>query len=135
MLIYIFSLFFGLTSAMSIYGLIYFRRNGNLPGASRAPTNAQMIDPDRDAFSTAPHDDEYAPVHMNDKDNEHHEMDNGEHSGSQAYDPISYGGGYVPPTVSDVDTSYRTYGSERPPSNTYVDEEAGRVRFPAGNYQ
>ena len=51
-----------LTTAMSVYGAVYYRREGYLPGASRAPFNAQQIDPDKDAFSTAPHDDEYAPI-------------------------------------------------------------------------
>jgi hypothetical protein len=119
---------------MSFYGLIYFRKNGSLPGGSRIPTNASMIDPDREAFSTAPHDDEYAPVHMNDKDDPHHrEMDGA--GGSGQYDPESYnttgGSAYVPPTVSD--TSYRAYGAEPPHMGGYdgVDE---RVRFPVGNY-
>ena len=119
---------------MSIYGVIYFRKNGTLPGASRMPNNAAMIDPDRDAFSTAPHDDEYAPVHMNDKDNDpHHEMA-GESSVPQ-YDPVSYGGhpAYAPPTVSE-DTAYHSYGQQQPLSTSYGDVEAGPVRFPAGNY-
>jgi len=60
-------LFFTFTSAISIYGVMYFRRNGTIPGMSRIPQNAALIDPDRDAFDTAPHD-EYAPIHLNDKD-------------------------------------------------------------------
>lgn len=144
------SLFFCLTSAMSVYGVIYFRSNGTLPGASRIPTSASMIDPDHEAFSTAPHDDEYAPVHMNDKDYSHpSEMDSGEASGSaQPYDPTSYsssggmgvgsglsGAGrviYAPPTVTDVSTAYRPYGDEH--EHGGYDGETGRVRFPAGNY-
>jgi hypothetical protein len=129
---------------MSVYGVFYFRTNGVLPGASRIPTNASMIDPDREAFSTAPHDDEYAPVHMNDKDDHHSlhpsEMDGGESSGaSQPYDPTSYSSGgpgrvvYAPPTVSDVNTAYRPYGDEHERLGGY-DGEARRVRFPAGNY-
>ena len=123
---------------MSIYGLIHYQRNGSLPGASRVPTNAAMIDPDRDAFSTAPHDDEYAPVHMNDNDGQH---DVEESRGTGHYDPVGYGDGgvdrpYVPPTVSDVDTSYRSYGAEHPSNMGYAGEvETGRVQFPAGNYQ
>jgi hypothetical protein len=121
---------------MSVYGLIYFRRNGALPGASRMPTNTAMIDPDRDAFSTAPHDDEYAPVHMNDNDG-HHEMEGGE---AGHYDPVSYGDEgagrpYMPPTVSDADTSYHSYGVEHPSHMGYgEDVEPERVHFPAGNY-
>jgi hypothetical protein len=147
------SLFFCLTSAMSVYGVIYFRREGVLPGASRIPSNSAMIDPDREAFSTAPHDDEYAPVHANDKDPDdmHHEMDGGEGS-SVPYDPTSYAGGagtsyvgagagrgagrvvYAPPTVSDVGTAYRRYGEDDLEVGGYEEGEPGRVRFPAGNY-
>jgi hypothetical protein len=51
---------------MSVYAVSYYNREGYLPGLSRAPLNSQMIDPDKDAFSTAPHDD-YAPVHNADE--------------------------------------------------------------------
>jgi hypothetical protein len=146
---------------MSVYGLIYFLREGVLPGASRmgpSGPNAAMIDPDREAFSTAPHEDEYAPVHMNDKDHQddmmHHEMDGGESSTSAPYDPTSYSAGqpttsygsatgvgrgagrvvYAPPTVSDVGTGYRRYGEDDLEAGGYDEGETGRVRFPAGNY-
>jgi hypothetical protein len=141
---------------MSVYGAIYFHREGVLPGGSRLPSNSATIDPDREAFSTAPHDDEYAPVHMNDKDHHddmHHEIDNGEGSSTTPYDPTShvagqvtsYGGAagvgrgagrvvYAPPTVSDVGTGYRRYGADDLEQGGYDAGEAGRVRFPAGNY-
>lgn len=143
---------------MSVYGVIYFRREGVLPGASRIPSNTNMIDPDREAFSTAPHEDEYAAVHMNDKDHHddmmHQEMDSGEGRNSAPYDPTSYVGGqgtssyggaagagrgagrvvYAPPTVSDERTGYRTYGEEDLEAAGYDEGEARRVRFPAGNY-
>jgi len=144
---------------MSIYGVIYFRREGVLPGASRMPSNAAMIDPDREAFSTAPHDDEYAPVGMNDKDHTHgqhddmhHEMDSGEGSSNIPYDPTSYGAGgtsyagagtagrgagrvvYAPPTVSDVGAGYRNYGEDDLEHGGYDEGEPTRVRFPAANY-
>ncbi len=139
---------------MSVYGVIYFRREGVLPGASRIPSTAAMNDPDREAFSTAPHDDEYAPVHMNDKDHPHddlhHEMDGDEGSATASYDPTSYAGrGYVapadvgrgagrvvyaPPTVSDVGTAYRSYGEDDLEHGGYEGGEPGRVKFPAANY-
>ncbi len=117
-----------------------------------------MIDPDHEAFSTAPHDDdEYAlisgPHH---RDDMHHE----ELDGGSAYDPTisSYGGGttlgsnteyagatagagrgagrvvYVPPVVSDVGAGYRRYGEEDLEHGGYDGGESGRVRFPAANY-
>lgn len=149
---------------MSIYGVIYFRQEGVLPGARRLPSSsnaAAMIDPDREAFSTAPHD-EYAPVHMNDSSHQHDDDDDEMHgsaegSSSAPYDPTSYssggGGGagtaytgatgmgrgagrvvYAPPTVSDVGAGYRRYGAEDLEQGGYDGGEAGRVRFPAGNY-
>jgi hypothetical protein len=146
---------------MSVYGVIYFRREGVLPGASRIPSNAAMIDPDREAFSTAPHDDEYAPVHVNDRDHSsqhddmHHEMDGGEGLSDSQYDPTSYGDSragtsyagtagmgrgagrvvYAPPTVSDAGTGYGRYGEDDLEQGEYDGGEAGRVRFPAGNYR
>lgn len=120
---------------MSIYGYTYYRREGYLPGASRAPHNAQMIDPDKEAFSTAPHDDEYAPVHNAD---EHeipdHVGGNGYGAGSSMesrFDTPSYtSGGYVPPQVHDEPTGYTGYSGSAP-VNTGV---GGRVQFPDGRY-
>jgi len=63
--------FFALTAAISIYGIIYWRQHGTLPGASdRDTTTFDQIDPDREAFSTAIHDD-YTGPHVNDKDSFH----------------------------------------------------------------
>jgi len=117
------------TTAMSVYGLLYYRREGYLPGASRAPHNAAMIDPDKEAFSTAPHDDEYAPVHNID-DHEIHDMESG-YGGeqSQASSFPSYGGGYVSPSAHDEPTAYTSYSAAggRTPS-------PGRAQFPSANY-
>ncbi|KAH8597011.1 hypothetical protein B0O99DRAFT_619134 [Bisporella sp. PMI_857] len=136
---------------MSLYAVFYYKREGYLPGASRAPTNANMIDPDKDAFSTAPHDDEYAPVHNDDHEIPIHSM-NGpldSHSYNQsshtyqgpsdigagnAYDPPQYGGAYAPPSVGE-DTSYSgyndtSYGRQQAP----VVGDNGRVHFPDGRY-
>ncbi|TAQ83390.1 hypothetical protein B7494_g8285 [Chlorociboria aeruginascens] len=129
-------LLFVLTTAMSVYGLIYYRREGYLPGASRAPHNAQMIDPDKDAFSTAPHDDEYAPVHNTDDHefNEIHEpegYDGGPSNAEPRYDSPSYGGGsaYQSPQVHDeISTAYTGYTPAATP------QSGGRAQFPAGSY-
>src|SRR3954454_16538553 len=106
-------LFFVISTLMSLYAVFYYKREGYLPGISRAPTNAQMIDPDKDAFSTAPHDDEYVAVHNTDE-HEHEEPVHGSgpiHGNGPVhgvYDPPSYGGAYQPPTVSD-DMGYTGY--------------------------
>ena len=131
-----------LTTAMSVYGCIYFRREGYLPGASRAPNNASMIDPDKEAFSTAPHD-EYAPVH----DTDEHEA---ESSYSAAHANPMFGGGdrydmnlpsygasgngsglaYVSPQVHDENTGYGgAYGG-----GGLNPQVGGRVQFPEARY-
>lgn len=118
-----------LTTLLSVYAVIYYRREGYLPGGSRAPINAQMIDPDKAAFSTAPHDDEYAPVHNIDE-HEGHDIP----GPSTTYDAPSYGGGYVPPSVSD-DTAYTGYtGAQGLGRQSPMVGDNGRVHFPAARY-
>lgn len=96
-----------------------------------------MIDPDKDAFSTAPHDDEYAPVNSNDDT----ELGGGRFGGRHSPDPLAtpsevpsyaapsyHSNGYVPPTVHDEPTGYSSnYGA-----NTSHD---GRATFPTGRYE
>jgi len=117
-------LLFVLTSAISVYGVIYFRQHGALPGA-QSSHNTALIDPDREAFSAAAND-EYGSVHTSDKDDSH-SMSGAELPTEQRYNAPSYGGGYVPPHVSEETTSF---------SNTSYGGAAGsdRVQFPAANY-
>jgi hypothetical protein len=119
---------------MSLFGVMYWKREGYLPGASRAPYNASAIDPDKEAFSTAPHDDEYAPVHNTDD----HEIPDGyggpSGSVSSRYDGASSpsyagGSGYAPSTVHDEPTGYTGYSGTAP-----VSSEGGRVHFPDARY-
>ena len=152
-------LLWALTTFMSLYGVVYYKREGYLPGASRAPNNASMIDPDKDAFSTAPHD-EYAPVHnVDDHDAVHETHDTsipsygGPISNPQFTDDSSnpYGGsgGYMPPSVHDDNTSYLGYSGEsvapayssQPPSvvgysgqSGSVGSAGGRAQFPHASY-
>ncbi|KAG4442176.1 hypothetical protein IFR05_002334 [Cadophora sp. M221] len=126
-------LFWIVTTFMSLYGVVYYKREGYLPGASRAPFNAQQIDPDKESFSTAPHDDEYAPVHNTDD----HELPDHEGSGyggsssaGNPYDANSYGGGYVPPTVHDEPTGYTGYSGAAPVNSS----ASGRLQFPEARY-
>jgi hypothetical protein len=117
---------------MSFYGVAYYRREGYLPGASRAPFNAQAIDPDKEAFSTAPHDDEYARVHNTDD----HESEasgtpytvGGSTAGS-AYESNSGYSGYVPPHVGDEPSSYQGYSGSGP-----INTSGGRLNFPEARY-
>jgi len=143
--------FFALTSAISVYGVIYWRQHGELPGAPLRDNRTALIDPDREAFSTA--NDEYMGVHTSDKDS-FHGVDSGagagagtelsgEH-GQMGYD-TSYGGagvgGYAPPTTySPPEESRPQYGTpawEGQPVGLGVGTTgsgSGRVQFPAGNY-
>ena len=133
-----------LTSIISIYGVVYYKREGYLPGFSRSPTNAQMIDPDKEAFSAAPHGDEYEPVHgqehemLHDVEHEGVPYDGGEgHYGGGS--GSGYGGGYVPPTVHDEPTGYGGAGglgghSEPTGYGGAGAVNNGRVQFPSARY-
>jgi hypothetical protein len=115
-----------------------------------------MIDPDKDAFSTAPHDDEYAPVqNTDDHDDLPGPLSHGGYGNNSTaptpYDSESYGAGgsgnytgagiYMPPSVTE-DSGYSGYGGA--PANTgYVGAtgrqspvigENGRVHFPTARY-
>ncbi|TVY38037.1 hypothetical protein LSUB1_G005278 [Lachnellula subtilissima] len=145
------------TSLISLYGVVYYKREGYLPGASRAPTNAQMIDPDKEAFSAGAHDghdDEYAPVHEEQDmlhDADHHDGQSSSHydegeqygGGGSAYGAGSgsgsaYGAGsYVPPTVHDEPTGYGGAGMMHDEPTGYGGAPAmhnGRAQFPSARY-
>ncbi|KFY50630.1 hypothetical protein V496_09268 [Pseudogymnoascus sp. VKM F-4515 (FW-2607)] len=132
-----------LTSAISVYGAIYYRNHGSLPGA-RIPNNAAMIDPDREAFSTTPHDDEYAPVHGNDKDELDRlgrfdsELAGG--SSSHPFEPASYDNAYARPGADDDEHESPYSGGYRPSTvqpdtdTSYGGAAAGRAQFPNAPY-
>ncbi|KAK0664014.1 hypothetical protein QBC41DRAFT_21460 [Cercophora samala] len=68
-------LFFCGTTFLSIWTLKYYQWNNRLPGYDRgdraAGSDSQNIDPDKAAFSLAPHDEEaYAPVNVHDADDD-----------------------------------------------------------------
>lgn len=122
------------TTIMSCYGVMYYTRDGYLPGASRAPYNAQQIDPHKADFSTEPHDDEYSRINMNDQ--EHEIPDHGSY-GAGSYGSrhdehtpgVSFsggGGGYVPPRVEDEETGY---------GGAYGGASGGRAQFPTAPYE
>lgn len=93
------SLFFGVTTFLSIWTLKYYQWNNRLPGYDRAQLgggSAQNIDPDKAAFDLAPHDDEaaYAPVSMSDHHDHDHDND------------TTYGGGPGAAARSDYSDPY-----------------------------
>lgn len=103
-----------------------------------------MIDPDREAFSTTPHDDEYAPVHANDKDELDRlgrfdsELAGG--SSSHPFEPASYDNAYARPGADDDDHESPYSGGYRPSTvqpdtdTSYGGAAAGRAQFPNAPY-
>ncbi|KAI1759961.1 hypothetical protein GGR53DRAFT_523463 [Hypoxylon sp. FL1150] len=90
------------TTAVSVYTLRYYRQTESLPGYENLGTS-QNIDPDKAAFSMAPHDEEaYAPVQMDDHHDDH------EHHGGP-YDPDSFAPRF------DNDTAYRPHSTSPAP--------------------
>ncbi|KAK3378236.1 hypothetical protein B0H63DRAFT_241694 [Podospora didyma] len=66
-------LFFCVTTFFSIWTLKYYQWNNKLPGYDKAQSRTHDVDPDKAAFSMAPHDEEaYAPVNLSDHDADVH---------------------------------------------------------------
>jgi hypothetical protein len=107
------SLLFCGTTFLSIYTVKFYEWNGRLPGYDKGITN-QNIDPDKAAFSMAPHDEEaYSHVPMNDHD----------HDGA-AHDPYAAGSG-TEPYGSHAGSSYAGAGGSAYDDTSYVG--AGRT--------
>ncbi|KAI1391082.1 uncharacterized protein F4822DRAFT_426935 [Hypoxylon trugodes] len=97
------------TTAVSVYTLRYYQRTDTLPGYENLGGN-ENIDPDKAAFSMAPHDEEaYAPVQMDDHHDDHHVNEG-------PYDPDSYGGSRF-----GDDTAYRPHSTSPPPHENPFD--------------
>ncbi|KAL6878971.1 hypothetical protein J3F83DRAFT_271021 [Trichoderma novae-zelandiae] len=150
------------TAFLSAYTLQYYNFHGSLPGYdSRKIGGSDNIDPDKAAFSMAPHDEEaYERVNMDDHDapgayDDHTTTMNSRYGDSRPYnaddfdDPNRYGA--LPPRTNsnplfDSETEYHgsTLGSDfakhKTPSpgpysgnhsDTYAD---GPVQFPSADY-
>lgn len=148
------------TTFLSAYTLTYSNFHGNLPGYdSRKIRNGDnsSIDPDKAAFSMAPHDDDYERVNMTDHDATGGSTayggaggynDNSYSSGGNPYsaddfdDPNRYGS--LPPrnnnAMFDSDLEYNSGAAAQPPrqSSPYggaqSDPYNDTVQFPSGNY-
>ncbi|KAL2018036.1 hypothetical protein VTK56DRAFT_1352 [Thermocarpiscus australiensis] len=144
-------LFFGVTTFFSVWTLKYYQWNNRLPGYDRAQLTSQNIDPDKAAFSLAPHDEEaYAPVNMDDHDHDHdHGHDGIPHYGgggggaaaasagprSDYSDPYGApGGSQVGSTVSSAyqDNPFRQHDADNP-FDTDTEYHSGRLSA-AGRY-
>ncbi|XXG99752.1 hypothetical protein Hte_006093 [Hypoxylon texense] len=116
------------TSAVSVYTLRYYRQTESLPGYENLGTH-QNIDPDKAAFSMAPHDEEaYAPVQMDDHHDHDHDDDHDTHGGVGGgvgpYDPDSFA-----PSRFDhsSDTAYRPHSTSPAPLDNPFDNAAYRT--------
>lgn len=149
------SLFFCVSTFISIYTVKYWQWHNRLPGYDKLQLNNQNIDPDKAAFSLAPHDEEaYAPINTGDHD-DHDEPGRGPRSDySDPYGAPSnvsepYGGArktsnpFQQDNPFDSDTEYRRPSpgpsaiSSRyaPPSAQDEYEDDSRpVAFPNANY-
>lgn len=110
------SLFWAGTTFLSAYTLQYYQFNGTLPGYDKIASrkNHQNIDPDKAAFSMAPHDEEsYAPIHADEHEDTH---------GGAPYNADSY----TSHPMFDSETDYRPHGSAAP-GNTYDDHNTGTL--------
>ncbi|KAI1429538.1 hypothetical protein F5Y12DRAFT_726772 [Xylaria sp. FL1777] len=137
-----------LSTLVSAYTLRYYQQNGDLPGYDRMGSH-QNIDPDKAAFSMAPHDEEaYAPINMDDHHDDVHDDVHHDHQ-SQPYDPDSFSSrpvyeaetSYQPhhtsspaPHENPFDNSYRTQGSTSPHpdpfSNSYATHSGSQIYAP-----
>ncbi|KAF5131006.1 uncharacterized protein G6M90_00g062450 [Metarhizium brunneum] len=140
-------LLFGATTFVSGYTLTYWKFHGSLPGYDNRKLRGgdSNIDPDKAAFSMAPHDEEaYERVNMDDHENNGY-SEPGRYGHANPYsqdieDPDQYGA--LPPRRHELfnqDTEYSSGGASMPPADhtyggsqvSYNDEP---VKFPAGNY-
>ncbi|CAK7564760.1 MAG: hypothetical protein SEPTF4163_002660 [Sporothrix epigloea] len=114
------TIFFGVTTFLSLYSLKYYQFNGQLPGYENSgpKSGGQNIDPDMAAFSTNMHDDEpYARINHMDPDYDQ------EHSDYRS-DMAGYGGGAS--TIvggSGVGSAFNSAGSHM--DSSYMRSGAG----------
>lgn len=145
-----FSLLFVGSSLVSGYTLQYYKFHGNLPGYdNRKIRGGESIDPDKAAFSMAPHDDEaYERVNMD--DNDHAYAGAGEryghvnpYSADDFDDPNRYGGSMPPRNepLYEADNAFSSGAAGGPPlsDNPYGASVSprpfdGPAQFPAANY-
>jgi hypothetical protein len=146
------SLLFAGTTFLSGYTLQYYNFHGTLPGYdAKKLRSGDNIDPDKAAFSMAPHDDEaYERVNMDDRD---HDTTNSAYGGDR-YDH-NYGPANPYSNIDDDDRSQ--YSAHPSRNNTMFDSETeyrpgtstltyqqshasqsayddGPAQFPAGDY-
>ncbi|GAB1314266.1 Chaperone-binding protein [Madurella fahalii] len=136
-------LFFCVTTFFSIWTLKYYQWNNRLPGYDRTKLDSsQNIDPDKAAFSLAPHDEEaYAPVNMNDHDADHdHDTDHDTPYGgarsdySDPYGGSGVGGGGARSDYSDPYGAAAGSQEAASPFDNDTEYHSGRVSAAGSRY-
>ncbi|KAK3359321.1 hypothetical protein B0T25DRAFT_94266 [Lasiosphaeria hispida] len=118
-------LFFCITTFLSIYTVKYHQWNNRLPGYDKLQLKSGAnIDPDKAAFSMAPHDEEaYAPVNAADHDDDPHRGPHSDYSdpyGAPNHAPDPYGAPnlapdpYVAGSQASSQISYTGAATENP---------------------
>ncbi|KAM3474458.1 hypothetical protein MY5147_004233 [Beauveria neobassiana] len=157
----IITLLFGGSTFISGYTMTYYKFHGSLPGYSNRKIRggSNDIDPDKEAFSMAPHGDEaYERVHMDDHDHDGPSAGAGSYSNRYGTDPNPYSGGHyeeedpnrygaVPPRGNagaffDSETQYHSGGGAGSPPPVVPAASPYRppavedvpVHFPPANY-
>ncbi|KAF4982373.1 hypothetical protein FZEAL_1992 [Fusarium zealandicum] len=152
------SILFAGSSFVSAYTLKYYTFHGNLPGYdNRQIRSGDNIDPDKAAFSMAPHDDEaYERVNMDDNEPTGNPYgggyNNSSYNSTSRYGEANpYGAddddgsryGSMPPrnnTLFENDTEYHSGGAPPSMPANYANPPAGLgyedqpAQFPTGNY-
>lgn len=125
------SLFWIGSTAISVYTLRHYRFHGELPGYDKRPIANDNIDPDKAAFSMAPHDDDaYAPVQMDDNPEHHTDISyGGSASGTFSDNPYQPSGRYGSPDDDDPNR-YGSLPSRHSPMFN-PETEYGREATPA----
>ncbi|KZF19110.1 hypothetical protein L228DRAFT_251198 [Xylona heveae TC161] len=134
-------IFFAVTAAISIYGAIYYRKNGTLPGDEPQPHDPNSIENQtKDAFSTNTFDDDdndiikpghvsahegddYAPLHQNEADD--YQLP----SRRPDWQPEPYSGGYGDLHSAEED---RIRGAASVEPDGFA--PSGHVHFPDADY-
>ncbi|KXJ93024.1 hypothetical protein Micbo1qcDRAFT_232667 [Microdochium bolleyi] len=110
-----------LSTAVSFFTLKYYHANGDLPGYEHLDRGNANIDPDKAAFSMAPHDEEaYAPINNNEHDDhDDHRMP----YNADAYGSVNSHTSHNNNAMFDSDTAYGSRPNQQ--SDPFADSAYG----------
>ena len=113
------------TSAISIYGVIYYRKNGSLPGTTTRTQDPNSIESQtKSAFSSNPHDNFDADEELGlrpdrNEDDEYTLLHTDTSEGTHPGRPLSWGREHAP-GEDGYDTSYHGGGAYNPQPDTHA---------------